>query len=131
ELSAQLRLDRVQLHGSEPPELIARFAPRVLRGVRDGTVGALPDGVPVVFDRRFGAEPGADELERHWAAAHELTRERPVLLAAALDPARVAEAVRRARPWGVDVARGVEHVPGVKDHDAVRRFVAAAKEVAA
>jgi phosphoribosylanthranilate isomerase len=32
------------------------------------------------------------------------------------------------RPFGVDVAGGVERAPGIKDHDLLRRFVAAAKE---
>ena len=40
----------------------------------------------------------------------------------------VAQAVREVRPYGVDCASGVESAAGIKDHDRVRRFVAAAKE---
>jgi phosphoribosylanthranilate isomerase len=50
------------------------------------------------------------------------------MLAGSLDPDNVAEAVRTARPWAVDTARGVETSPGVKDPELVIRFVTAAKE---
>jgi phosphoribosylanthranilate isomerase len=53
-----------------------------------------------------------------------------LLLAGRLDAANVAQAVGEVRPYGVDVASGVESSAGVKDHELVRRFVAAAKEAA-
>ena len=50
------------------------------------------------------------------------------MLAGGLTPQNVAEAVCAVRPLGVDVSSGVEARPGHKDHEAVRRFIAAAKE---
>lgn len=49
-------------------------------------------------------------------------------LAGGLDPDNVAEAVRRIRPDGVDVASGVESAPGVKDRYLLARFFAAVRE---
>ena len=54
---------------------------------------------------------------------------RRVILAGGLTPENVTALVARVRPFGVDVASGVERAPGVKDHDRVRRFVAAARGV--
>jgi phosphoribosylanthranilate isomerase len=50
------------------------------------------------------------------------------MLAGALDPQNVAQAVRAARPWAVDTARGVESAPGIKDAELIASFITAAKE---
>jgi phosphoribosylanthranilate isomerase len=128
ELVAAIGLDRVQLHGAESRDEILRHGERALRGVRDGDASAVPEGVPVIFDGPFSHNASRAELEAHWAAARTLGDARAVLLAGGLDPDNVADAVRAARPCGVDTARGIESSPGIKDHDRLRRFVAAARE---
>lgn len=128
-------LDLVQLHGDESPELCRE-------------IGAAA-GRPVIKAFAAAAPPAPGEVARHAAAAHllfDLPRPRPadplaataavrtaaaaaagaglsVLLAGGLDPDNVREAVARVRPFGVDVSRGVERSPGVKDPRAVARFV--------
>jgi phosphoribosylanthranilate isomerase len=55
----------------------------------------------------------------------------PLILAGGLTPENVAEAITLVRPWGVDVASGVESAPGRKDPEKVARFVRSAREAAA
>jgi phosphoribosylanthranilate isomerase len=130
ELIESIGLDRVQLHGAETRELVEHYGARALRGVRDGDLSAVPAGVPVIYDRPWGETRDIEALYAHWRAASRLVAEWPLLLAGRLDPDNVAQAVREVRPYGVDCASGVESAAGVKDHERVRRFVAAAKEAA-
>ena len=52
----------------------------------------------------------------------------PVVLSGGLNPANVAEGLRRVRPWAVDVSSGVESAKGIKDAQAMRRFCQAVRE---
>jgi indole-3-glycerol phosphate synthase/phosphoribosylanthranilate isomerase len=80
-----------------------------------------------------GGNPVADVLDlpwkeddpSHWERA--ASWERRVMLAGRLAADNVREAIRRVRPWAVDAASRLEREPGVKDHDAVRAYVQAAR----
>ena len=86
----------------------------------------IPADVPVLIDLAYGSRPDAARLHEHWERAARVRQ--PVVLAGALHPGNVAEAIAVARPWAVDTSRGVESAPGVKDHDLVAAFVRTAKE---
>jgi phosphoribosylanthranilate isomerase len=52
----------------------------------------------------------------------------PLILAGGLTPENVAEAIRLVRPYGVDIASGVEIAPGKKDGERMQRFLDAVRE---
>jgi len=62
-----------------------------------------------------------------WETARLLARDARLVLAGGLDPDNVALAIRRVRPYAVDVSSGVESAPGVKDPDLINRFVTEAR----
>ena len=82
---------------------------------------------------RRGGEVVATVVDLPWQAGDPTHLERAraahgrVLLAGGLGPDNVAAAIAAVGPWAVDSARSTERVPGVKDHDAVRAFVEAAR----
>jgi phosphoribosylanthranilate isomerase len=101
---------------------------RVIVAFRGPPPGPLPDGVLVLLDRPKGVVAELDELRRHWQAAAAVRA--PVMVAGGLDPDNVGEAVRTAKPWAVDTARGVESAPGIKDPALIERFIHNAKDAA-
>jgi phosphoribosylanthranilate isomerase len=124
-------LHTVQLHGSEDPEAYRDVGARIIQVVRVKAGAPLPVAVAgaaerVLLDAWVEGHGGAG-VTFDWdivPRAHERLA-RPILLAGGLTPENVGEAILRTRPWGVDVASGVESAPGVKDHHKLRAFVEA------
>ncbi len=83
----------------------------------------VPPGTCCLFE---GGVSGSGQRP-NWERAAMLARGAQVVLAGGLDPGNVGDAVRRVRPWGVDVSSGVESAPGVKDSAKVSAFVRAAR----
>ncbi|MFY0528844.1 phosphoribosylanthranilate isomerase [Archangium gephyra] len=132
-------LTSVQLHGDEPPEACAGYGVPVIKAMRvrgpedvekARTYVGAGDVATLLLD---GAAPGygGGGVGFDWSLVARLADAGvPVLVAGGLNPNNVREAVRATRPYGVDVASGVEVSPGVKDADAVRAFVRAVKTLA-
>lgn len=125
-------LDAVQLHGDEAPALAAGLPLRTVKALHVG------QGSLAAQARRHAgadlllldaAQPGfgGGGVAFDWRLAGALARRRPVLLAGGLTPGNVAAAVAAVRPFGVDVASGVESSPRRKDPVKLRSFVAAAR----
>lgn len=63
-----------------------------------------------------------------WSVAREAARYGPIIAAGGLKPENISEAIRQAKPYGVDVASGVESSPGIKDAGKLRAFFDAVAE---
>lgn len=70
---------------------------------------------------------GGSGVTADWDGAAGLANQYPLLLAGGLTPTNVAAAVHKVRPWGVDVASGVESAPGEKDAGKMLEFVQAVR----
>ena len=128
------RLDLAQLSGDESPEFCALLGDRALKafhGVPDQGVEAFARLCAPAFlvDGGKRGSYGGTGVPADWAAAAKLAKRYPLLLAGGLTPDNVSEAVEQVRPWGVDVASGVESRPGAKDPGLVKEFVQAVRSV--
>ena len=126
-------LRAAQLHGNETAEhsrFVRARVPFVIKGFAAGDPA-------LDHTDDFGADailvdshaPGSGEVF-DWSLAEGAPINRRVILAGGLTPDNVAEAIERIRPWGVDVATGVEAEPGRKDARKVRDFVRNARAAA-
>ena len=88
---------------------------------RDAVLLHDGDQVATVIDRPWGEDEDPTQLERARAVEGRL------VLAGGLDAQNVRRAIAATRPWAVDASSSLESSPGVKDHDKVRAFVAAAR----
>jgi phosphoribosylanthranilate isomerase len=132
----------VQLHGSESPAycdgvrsrtgrpVIKAFHSRTIPGTRElaayqTTSYFLFDVAPRTAGGPARSADTDDDRARVWADVSKTRRKGfRVFLAGALDPSNVRDAVRQSHAFAVDVCRGVERSPGVKDPDSISRFIA-------
>jgi phosphoribosylanthranilate isomerase len=128
--------EAVQFHGDETPEECAAAGfPRWMRAVRVKGAGSVSEigryATPfMLIDAWSAAAYGGTGERLNWDLARDLVqvhRNRHIVLAGGLTPTSVHDAVRIARPYGVDVAGGVELDPRRKDEYLTREFIKAAK----
>ena len=94
----------------------------------DGIAPSVAAGYTVLLDTGDPERFGGTGHTIDWGQAARVAATRRVLLAGGLTPGNVADAIRQVRPFGVDVASGIESQPGVKDGATMRAFVAAVRE---
>jgi phosphoribosylanthranilate isomerase len=127
-------LTHVQLHGDEGPAFCAAVAQRT--GARVIKALAIGSGADIRDLERFHTDFHMLDTGRgtgktwDWALAAQRHSQVPAILAGGLTPENVADAIAAVRPWGVDVASGVESEPGIKDPVKVEAFVAGASKLA-
>ncbi|MBW0005320.1 MAG: phosphoribosylanthranilate isomerase [Hyphomicrobiales bacterium] len=139
-----LRPDLLQLHGGEPPERIeylrAKFKVPLMKAV--GIAGRADleaarkyvNADRILIDAKAPADaahPGGNGFAFDWRLLEDFVTPAPFMLSGGLDASNVGEAIRVARPGGVDVSSGVERAPGLKDEAMIAAFVRAARAAAA
>ena len=125
----RVRPGMLQFHGEESPDFCSQFGAPFVKAVRVRPgIDALEYLRPFsraaawLFDSYVPEYGGVGE-SFDWSLVPAL-RERPLILSGGLAPANVAEALRRVRPWGVDVSSGVESAKGIKDAAKIAAFMA-------
>lgn len=137
EVIAAVQPDLLQFHGSEDDAWCAQFGRAWFKAIPMGDGAAAlpqlaryPSADGLLLDAHTSGTAGGRGRAFDWSLVPQ-DLPQPVLLAGGLNPDNVAEAIRIARPWAVDVASGVESAPGIKDAVKMRRFIAAVRDSAA
>jgi phosphoribosylanthranilate isomerase len=125
-------VDSLQLHGAEPPELLAQLPASDFKAVRIATAADVADarryrGPRLLVDAKVGDALGGTGHTFDWSLLGTLAEERQLVLAGGLTPENVARAVSSVRPWAIDVASGVERVAPAKDPALLAAFVERAR----
>jgi phosphoribosylanthranilate isomerase len=141
------RIDYVQLHGNESPDLVGQVSVPCIKAFRVRNEGWLAEVrswldalkargnlAAVLLDAYDPSKPGGTGERFNWnmvadaRAANAMAGLDPIILAGGLDSSCVSSAIELVKPWGVDVASGVEKAPGVKDLKKVASFIRATQE---
>lgn len=126
---AQVPLDLLQFHGEETPEQCERFARKYIKAIRmrDDTdlyevQRQYNSAQGLLLDTYHPALAGGSGEVFDWSRIpNDLSK--PILLAGGLNADNVSEAIRRVRPYAVDVSSGVEQHKGVKDKSKIEAFM--------
>jgi phosphoribosylanthranilate isomerase len=131
------RLDLAQLSGDEPLEILEALGERGLKAVRlrsqdearaASKMARLRKAPPALLVDTYQAGGyGGTGQTADWDTAAQMARAYPVFLAGGLTPDNISAALHKVRPWGVDVASGVEKAPGIKDRAKMKAFIQAVK----
>jgi phosphoribosylanthranilate isomerase len=129
DVASVVGLGAIQLHGNEDVGFCRALGRRVIKAasVEQATVlaGFWPAEVTLLLDAVDAERRGGTGQTVDWEAAAALAARRRIILAGGLHAGNVGDAIRRVRPFAVDVSSGVEASPGVKDEARLRAFFAA------
>ena len=121
-------LDLVQLHGEESPAFCRKIQRRVIKAFRVKDLQSVKQ-LEKYSVSGYLLDTFSDNLHGgtgkifDWNLALPAKKMGPVILAGGLTARNILQAIRQARPYGVDVCSGVEKLPGVKDPEKVRAFL--------
>ena len=135
EVIRRVRPSLLQFHGDEDASYCARFGVPFLKAIRVGAAMTGDDLLECEAKYRMARALLLDTLSAgvdgvYGGSGHAfdwnlipLQMRGRIVLAGGLRPESVAEAVKRVRPWAVDVSSGVEQSKGVTDHAKIAKFI--------
>lgn len=132
---ARVPIDLIQFHGSETADFCASFPRPYIKalGMQDNhrlqmQCDEYAEARGILLDSHgVGAAGGTGETF-DWSLIPETLRNR-IILAGGLQPSNVGEAIRRVRPYGIDLSSGVESAPGIKDATLMAQLMKEVKRV--
>jgi phosphoribosylanthranilate isomerase len=140
ELADRAGLTMVQLHGDEGPSFCAEVARRTgAQVIKAASARSLADLQALetfhtdfhMLDAHHPDLRGGTGTTFDWELVRQRRSAQPLIVSGGLTPANVADAIAATRPFGVDVASGVEAEPGRKDPEKLEAFLSAALAVPA
>ena len=126
-ITRQLKLEFIQLHGDESPEFCNGMIRPVIKVFRvgddfDAIVLNEYDVHGFLFDTYKKGNPGGTGTRFNWDLIANLKTETPIILSGGLTPENVLNGIEAVNPAAVDVNSGVESVPGVKDEEKIKEL---------
>ena len=126
-ITRQLKLEFIQLHGDESPEFCNGIIRPVIKVFRvgddfDAIVLNEYDVHGFLFDTYKKGNPGGTGTRFNWDLIANLKTETPIILSGGLTPENVLNGIEAVNPAAVDVNSGVESVPGVKDEEKIKEL---------
>ncbi len=126
---AAMQPQLLQFHGDEDPAFCASFGLPYMKAVgMKGLDRPLAEiardhagAAALLLDGHAPGEAGGQGQSFDWSGIAAVNQ--PVVLAGGLRPDNVAEAIRIARPYALDVSSGIESAPGIKDSGKMEAFV--------
>ena len=127
----KIPIDLLQFHGNETPEFCSQWNDKVIRAISPKEekdleiIKSYKFAKMIVVDASVAGQYGGTGEKADWELAKKAVEkfDLPILLAGGLTPKNVAEAIQKVNPFGVDVAGGVESLPGLKDFEKMQKFV--------
>jgi len=134
EICRTAAIGTVQIHGDEPEGFENNLELPVIRALRvsgPSDMEGMERHKPFAFliDSKSEVYGGSGKKADWDLAAKAKEKAEKLILAGGLSPDNVEEAIKIVKPWAVDTASGVETSPGQKDHEKIRRFIEAVKNV--
>lgn len=126
-------LNALQFHGEESPEYCQKFFHPVFKAIPIRDFESLKEmekyhNVSILLDTYSPVQAGGTGSPFSWEIALKAKEKRNFILSGGLNPGNVGEAIKKVRPWGVDVCSGIEQVPGRKDLSKMIDFVKEVKK---